>query len=164
MTAVRTMLSFDTVGGTFQTRAAAIIRRNGYLLIHRLIIDDFWTLPGGRVEFGEDAATTIRREIAEELQCGAVVGDLTYVVENLFEIERRAVHEIGFYFETELDHSFPFSEEEVCYRMEDGGAQFEFRWVRPDAATLAGYDFKPVPLIPVLGSPATALRHLVQAR
>jgi len=164
MSATRTMLSFDTVGGKFQTRAAAIIRRDGHLLIHRLIIDEFWTLPGGRVEFGEDAATTIRREIAEELRCGAVVGELAYVVENLFEIERREVHEIGFYFEAELDASFPFSSTEVCYRMEDSGAEFEFRWVTPDAPTLGRYQFKPAPLIPVLAQPARGLRHLVQPR
>lgn len=164
MTASRTMLSFETVGGKFQTRAAAIIRRDGYLLIHRLIIDDFWTLPGGRVEFGEDAATTIKREIAEELGCAAVVGELAYVVENLFELERHEVHEIGFYFEATLDTSFPFSATEICYRMEDGGAQFEFRWVRPDAATLSGYQFKPAPLIPVLAYRATGLRHLVRNR
>lgn len=160
----RTMLSFETDGGKFQTRAAAIIRRHGHLLIHRLLIDEFWTLPGGRVEFGEDAATTIRREIAEELACAAVVGELVYVVENLFEIEQRSVHEIGFYFEAELDGSFPFSETEICYRMEDGGAQFEFRWVRPDVATLNRYRFKPAPLIPALAEPATTLRHLVQPR
>jgi 8-oxo-dGTP pyrophosphatase MutT (NUDIX family) len=164
MSAARTMLSFETVDGTFQSRAAAIIRRDGRLLIHRLVIDEFWTLPGGRVEFGEDAATTIRREIAEELGCPAVVGELAYLVENLFELEGRDVHEIGFYFEVELDRSFPFAQGEVCYRMEDGGNHFEFRWVEPDAATLAAYRLKPAPLIPVLAQRADRLSHLVQTR
>ena len=63
----RAMLSFDVGAGKFQARAAAIIRREDHILIHRMIRDPFWTLPGGRVEFGEDAATTVAREIAEEL-------------------------------------------------------------------------------------------------
>jgi 8-oxo-dGTP pyrophosphatase MutT (NUDIX family) len=162
MTAARTMLSFEASGGKFQARAAAIIRREGYLLIHRMTLDPFWTLPGGRIEFGEPASTTVAREIAEELGATATIGELSYLVENLFELDQQAVHELGFYFEVELRDPFPFSETDICYRMVDNGAEFEFRWVRPDATTLAGYDLKPAPLIPLLAEPAPRLRHLVQ--
>ena len=164
MIAARTMLSFDAAGGKFQVRAAAIIRREEHILIHRMVIDDFWTLPGGRVEFGEPAATTVRREIAEELGCDARVGELSYLVESLFELDQREVHEIGLYFEAELGGSFPFSTTEICHRMVDGGAELEFRWVRPDAATLTRYNFKPPPLVPLLAEPARTLMHLVQAK
>jgi 8-oxo-dGTP pyrophosphatase MutT (NUDIX family) len=158
------MLSFDAGAGRFQVRAAGIIRREGHILIHRLTIDDFWTLPGGRVEFDEPADVTVAREIGEELACSATVGPLCYVVENLFEIEGRAVHEIGFYFEAVLLGAFPFSTSDICYRMSEGDNRFEFRWVVPDATTLASYNLKPAPLISHLGAPATALKHLVQAR
>lgn len=158
----RAMLSFDVGAGKFQARAAAIIRREDHILIHRMMLDPFWTLPGGRVEFGEDAATTVAREIAEELGCTARVGALSYFVENMFELDQRDVHEMGLYFEADIDPSFPFSETGICHRVVDGGAELEFRWVRTDAATLAGYDLKPSLLIPLLAEPAQSLRHMVR--
>lgn len=161
MTPPRAMLSFDFGAGKFQVRAAAIIRREGHILIHRMILDQFWTLPGGRVEFGEPAATTVVREIAEELGCAAKVVGLSYFVENMFELDQHEVHEIGLYFEADIDPSFPFSKSEICHRAVDGGAELEFRWVRTDAATLAGYDLKPSLLIPLLVEPAHALKHMV---
>jgi len=37
-------------------RASALVRHDGWVLLHRTQGDTFWTLPGGRVEFGVDLA------------------------------------------------------------------------------------------------------------
>jgi hypothetical protein len=60
------MISFDAGTHRFNLRAAAVIFQGAYVLQHRVDGDDFWSLPGGRVEPGEDAAKTAIREMLEE--------------------------------------------------------------------------------------------------
>lgn len=64
--------------------------------------DDFWTLPGGRVEFFENSDATLHRELLEELGAGAVVKRHLWYVENFFEYSGKQCHEIGNYFLVQL--------------------------------------------------------------
>ena len=59
------MISFDLGSHRFQVRAAAVIVHEESVLLHRLESDDFWALPGGRVEPGEEASDTVVRELYE---------------------------------------------------------------------------------------------------
>lgn len=162
MSSKRQMLSFDVAGARFQMRAVAIIRRNDHILMHRATDEQFWSLPGGRIEFGETAAETLERELLEELGCASRPGDLRFLVENLFVYEGRAVHEIGCYFEADLLDDFPFVTDDICYRTVDGASELEFRWV-PDAAE--GYRAFPL-MPPMLASqlldPTPGFRHIIE--
>ena len=82
------MISFIVDGVRFNFRAAAVIVDDGYVLLHRAAHEDFWSLPGGRVEAGEASAATVARELTEELgpACDARVGRLLWVVENFFDV------------------------------------------------------------------------------
>lgn len=40
---------FKADKAVFNYRVAGIWIKNGYVLLHRFVNDDFWTLPGGRV-------------------------------------------------------------------------------------------------------------------
>lgn len=59
---------------------AAVVERDGRFLITqrnpRAVFPLYWEFPGGKVEAGEDDATALRREIAEELNASIEVGDL----------------------------------------------------------------------------------------
>ncbi|MDP9239040.1 MAG: NUDIX domain-containing protein [Actinomycetota bacterium] len=64
-----------TASGTEQHVVAALLRRNGrVLLCHRAPgrawYPDTWDLPGGHVEAGELPREALRRELAEELGVG----------------------------------------------------------------------------------------------
>jgi 8-oxo-dGTP pyrophosphatase MutT (NUDIX family) len=142
----RRMIAFDHGTTRFQFRAAAIIRREGYVLIHRATTEDSWALPGGRVEMGEVSTEALARELEEELGVAAEIGPLAIVMEDLFRYGGKVIHEMGFYYPVEIPLSFPFSTAAVCHTVADGGAMLEFRWVRNDAGTLAAMPLFPAEL------------------
>jgi 8-oxo-dGTP diphosphatase len=51
----------------FNVGVKGLVVRGGRVLVLRAKDEDFWELPGGRVDKGERIETTLRREIAEEL-------------------------------------------------------------------------------------------------
>lgn len=140
------MISFDRGTTRFQVRAAAIIRREGHVLVHRSTTEDFWALPGGRVELGEIGSEALARELQEELGVVAEIGPLAIVMEDLFRYEGRVIHELGFYYPAEIPLSFPFATDAIRHRVEDGASTLEFMWVRNDAAALTARPLLPVEL------------------
>lgn len=61
------MITFERDHNKFNFRVAGIAIHNNRILLHTTEKDDFWNLPGGRVEFNESTDQTIIREIKEEL-------------------------------------------------------------------------------------------------
>lgn len=92
------MLRFDQDELRFNYRSVGVILHENQVLIHKSPKDDFWALPGGRVEFQEPANETIKREMQEELGIDVCVERLLWVVESFFEHNSKSYHELGFYF------------------------------------------------------------------
>ena len=93
------MISFDPPSGHFHLRAVAVCWRNDHLLIHQAVGDAFWSLPGGRVDFGESSAQTIVREMGEELLVTAQVCSLLATIEVIDQRPQGGFfHEVGFYY------------------------------------------------------------------
>lgn len=59
-------MSADSMSRPVLAASAACFRAGKLLLARRANPPQLWTLPGGRVEFGEDAATAALRELKEE--------------------------------------------------------------------------------------------------
>ncbi|HWT60655.1 MAG TPA: NUDIX domain-containing protein [Rhizobium sp.] len=160
--AARTMIVLDASNSRFQLRAGALIRANGHILIHRVVGDSFWVLPGGRVEFHEAGAETLAREIEEEIGCTATVGPLRFVIENFFELAGRRVHEVGFYYEAELSNALPFHESAIVHRIRDGAADLEFCWTLPSRDVLDRFNLQPMPLRDLIETKPDGVQHLVR--
>lgn len=45
------MLRFDSGSSRFNFRSVAVLIDQGHVLLHRSLKEEFWALPGGRVEF-----------------------------------------------------------------------------------------------------------------
>ncbi|ARM87305.1 NUDIX hydrolase domain-containing protein [Rhizobium sp. CIAT894] len=160
--AARTMIVLDASNSRFQLRAGALIRSHGHILIHRVVGDTFWVLPGGRVEFHEAGAETLAREIEEEIGCQATVGPLRFIIENFFELAGRRVHEVGFYYEAELLSALPFHETDIVHRIRDGAADLEFCWALPSRAALDRFNLQPMPLRDLIETMPDGVQHLVR--
>lgn len=92
------MITFERDNNKFNFRVAGIAIHNNRILLHTTEKDDFWNLPGGRVEFNESTEQTIKREIKEELDIEVQMSKLLFVNEDFFEYEDKHYHEIGFYY------------------------------------------------------------------
>jgi ADP-ribose pyrophosphatase YjhB (NUDIX family) len=83
-----------------------LIRQGDRILVERgrddVKNETFFRLLGGTVEFGEQGAESVRRELREELGAEAEVGRLVATIENLFTHEGQPAHEICFVYECAL--------------------------------------------------------------
>lgn len=122
------MISFEGEGGRFNYRVAGIVIDRGRVLLSRADWEDFWYLPGGRVEMREEARESLARELSEELGTTVEIGRLVWVLENFFEFDGTPFHEIGLYFDVSLaDGSTEMQADE--FERDDNGTRLIFRWV-----------------------------------
>lgn len=154
------MISVDIGDHRFQLRAAALFVVDGFVLLHRVEGDEYWALPGGRVEPGEDARTTIVREMAEELGEAIDCGPLLYLAECFFDGDNRAFHELGLYFRTTLSPASTLLDRTRSHEGIEDDKRLEFRWFAIDR--LDDIDLHPTFLRQALALPDSQLRHFVQ--
>ncbi|OHX14556.1 NUDIX hydrolase [Chromobacterium sphagni] len=153
------MICFNVAGTRFNLRAAAIIEHQGKVLLHRAASDDFWTLPGGRVEPGEDAAATVAREMREELDESVDCGHLVMLIENFFAVAGQANHELGLYFQARLAEDSTLPRRASPFLVTDNGVPFEFNWF--SRGQLAALHVLPLPVKELLLDDDRRLRHVV---
>jgi ADP-ribose pyrophosphatase YjhB (NUDIX family) len=152
------MISFQFDTHRFHLRAAAVVIHEQRLLVHRTTHDDYWSLPGGRVEAGELAADAIVREMREEIGEQVLCERLVAVVENFFTIDDRQQHEVGLYFAVRLPPASPRLSATRFIGVE-GGDPLIFEWIAIEA--LDDVDFRPSAIRPLFKSPRGPLVHLV---
>lgn len=105
----------------FEIIVRGLIINRGRVLVCKTENRDYYFLPGGHVEFGENMRRALVRELDEEL--GVKVKSTKFVgsVENIFYQNEKLNHEINFVFLTEI-------EEEEVEAKED---HLSFRWFLP---------------------------------
>ncbi len=123
-----TMLTLTADQARFSCRVAGVAIEEGCVLLHRALRDDFWALPGGRAELLEPAAATLRREMQEELGIDVEVVRLLWLVENFFEYEDMAFHELGLYFLMQVPPDWPQRTSQASFAGEENHLPLEFRW------------------------------------
>ncbi|WP_297430026.1 NUDIX hydrolase [Clostridium sp.] len=122
------MINFKIDNGVFNFRVAGLLFDENKVLVHRLIKDDFYAFPGGRVEMFETTETTIVREMNEELGINVKVNRLLWICEDFFNHNDNKYHEICFYYLIEYKDNNILNKEDLFY-ITEGKNEFEFRWV-----------------------------------
>jgi 8-oxo-dGTP pyrophosphatase MutT (NUDIX family) len=155
------VIRFDQGTRRFNYRVAGVAIHDGFVLLHRLDGDPFWTLPGGRAEHGETAEQTIRREMFEELGTSVDVVRLLWLVENFFEYDGLDYHELALYFLLR----FPPGSGPLRAAAFDGteaGAPLRFEWCSVDYRQLAKRPLLPAFLPEGLTHLPASIVHIVQ--
>ncbi|CAN5826925.1 NUDIX domain-containing protein [soil metagenome] len=144
-------------GGTiFQVRVGGVAVSGGRVLMHRTADEEFWSLPGGRLQVGETVAEALRREMREEIGADVEVGGgLLWLVENFFEHRpldgateegSAAHHEVGLYLEMILPEHLEVVDSFMGAELAGTPDEFalEFRWF--PQSEVAALDVRPVAL------------------
>lgn len=124
-------LTLDVEDYKLNIRSAGVIIHDNKILAHKNVNKDYYCLPGGRIEIGENSEQTIKREIQEEL--GKQIEIIGYVatIENFFEMENKKYHEIYFL------HRLEFAEDEdkkINYTIHnaEGKEYLQYEWLDLD--------------------------------
>lgn len=157
----RKMIRIDAKPRRFNFRIAGLGFRDGYVLVHRAVHENFWTFPGGRAEIGETSSETLEREMMEELGVTVKVGRMLWMVENFFHYEKRDYHEIGFYYLMDLPDSLPFHPTEIVHRLQDGKNDLEFKWAKATRQALTELDIPPYFIAEQIENLPATLQHVI---
>ncbi len=125
------MLTFPHTEGLFNCRVAAVLFNGNKLLLHTSNRDSFWSLPGGRIEFGEASEDTLVREMREETGEEVIPGGLLWLVENFYPWADKPCHEICFYYRCSLPEDSSLLRKEQ-WSGRDGELELSFRWFSRD--------------------------------
>lgn len=145
----------DTI---FALRAGILCVKDGKLLAIFGESFDFGYVPGGAVAIGEDAAQTAAREWQEATGLTAGPLRLVGVVENFFQLNGKRWHEVGLYFQMDIDTALIQDRSRLQDEPDEFPNQF-MEWV-----PLADFDRRhiyPALLKDLLDVPVGEIRHIV---
>lgn len=88
----------DAVNDSFSYRVAALIIRDGNILVAKHINHDCYYTVGGRVRLNETSLEAVVREVVEETGFIFEVDKLAFVQERFFKYNEKNHHEIVFFY------------------------------------------------------------------
>lgn len=162
------MVTYSRHNTTFVLRAAAVIEHRGRILLRHDAKNLFWSLPGGKIAFREEAEQAVRREIFEALQIEVQVARLLWVVENLYIKGGKKQHELGMYFLAHLARDTPLGTltgpfEYLAEREADGKPDRQiYQWFAKEE--LPGITIHPAFLSTALMCPENQIVHIQNLR
>ena len=107
-------------------RVGGITVRDGHLLVEHDVRHGFCFVPGGRVEYGENAVGALARELREELGEDAKIGRLILVADNLFEIDGDWFQEVSLYFLIEFAPGSRVFDWDGTFEGDESGTVFQW--------------------------------------
>lgn len=151
------MVCVDIQGTMFNYRVAGIAVREGRVLLHRAPRDGHYSLPGGRVEIGEESDAALLREMEEETGQRVELLPLRWICENFFTHEGRRFHELCLYYGMAVPERLRDD-----FMGIEAGKDLEYRWV--PIAGLGGLRVYPLFLQRELESPDLSLKRFVERK
>ena len=135
-------LTIDLEEGRLNCRAGGLIIHQNKVLFHKNTQDTYYALIGGRVQICEDSATTIKREIKEELGKEIKLEGYVATIENFFEAKGKKYHEILFVHRVEFIDENDRNLTDTLKNIEGGkDSTVQYEWI--DLDDIDNYDIRP---------------------
>ena len=112
-------------------RACVMIVHNNKILTHKNVNKDHYSLPGGRVEIGENSEKTLKREMQEELGKEIEIKDYMATIENFFEMDGKKYHEFYFLYKAEFTNEEDKKIDYIMHNVE-GKEYLQYEWLDLD--------------------------------
>lgn len=128
----------------FKFRVCGVLTHNNKYLVVKIANNNFYCLPGGHVEIGEDTHAAVIREMKEELTYDVKIKQLLGIAQNLYTRDLgKEFHEIGYYYLVEAVNPKDIKTEDYVVTECDKGVykRLEFKWFSLEE--LQSIDFKP---------------------
>jgi ADP-ribose pyrophosphatase YjhB (NUDIX family) len=153
------MITFRQGHHQFNYRIVGVAVQQRHILLHQAEGEPFWTLPGGRAEFGEDARHTLKREMLEEIGATIEIIRLLWLVENFFNYDGADYHEIALYFLMHFPDDARYS---GSFTGAEGELKLTYRWFPLNTELLSGLPLLPAFLQTSLLQLPETIEHIVQ--
>jgi 8-oxo-dGTP pyrophosphatase MutT (NUDIX family) len=140
----------------FNYRVSCLLNVDGFILLHTLADDDFYTLPGGRCKFGEESSRAIKRELQEEISEKIIAGPLLWVIENFFEFQQNHYHELNLVYRATSETLRPGCN----FSKNINGKVYSYEWFNEQG--VENIKFNPHIIKNELFNPPISTSHLVQ--
>lgn len=137
-------IGINSEEGKFKFRVCGILEHDGKYLAVKMNNNNFFCLPGGHVELGEDTETAVQREMREELGYEVKIKKLVSINQNFFVgVDGRQFHEIGYYYIVNAINEKNINASDYTREELDKGKiqHLEFRWFTKEE--LKDIDFRP---------------------
>ena len=124
-------VKIDSNEGKFKFRVCGILKVKEKYLTVKIQDNDFYCLPGGHVELGEDTDSAVLREMKEELGYEVKIDRLVSIIQNFFKSkDDKVFHELGYYYIVEPKNIEEVNLNDYVITENDKGklVRLEFKW------------------------------------
>lgn len=131
--------------GNFKLRVNGILIVDNKVLSVKMQKNEFFCLPGGHIELGEDSKEAIIREMKEETGYDIMINKLIALTENFFTRKNgKKIHEISLYYLLDSVNEIKIKNQEYSVIENDKGEiiNHKFKWI--EINHIDNENFKPV--------------------
>ena len=147
----------------FHGRTCGIIKQGDKFLIMRVNKTNYYHIPGGHIEIGENSKAGVIREIKEEIGCVVKDAKLFAIQENFWERKGKKCHGIEFYYIINPSVDFAVKDYERIENDKGEEKLLEFKWV--NIQELLNVDLRPANIKELLinGTYNNGLIHIIDS-
>ena len=154
-------VKFKTNNYNYYNRAVGIIKKDDKYLILNVDNSEYYHIPGGHIEIGEDSLTSVTREVKEELGYTVKTANLFCIQENFYEKKDIPHHGVEYDYLIETEDELETIDREFIENDRGIMKNLQIKWVSIDE--LKEIDLRPFTVKELMiKNKIDTLTHIIQ--